>query len=99
MGYAMDDRICADCTMLHQAARDAIMQHVYAESRLAIVKLQYDGPKIRVLEPVVQRLLQARSAAVRTYQEHVHTHAQEAMHAEEAAIATMTVQHSPRFSI
>jgi hypothetical protein len=74
----MDDGICADCTRLHQAALDAIVRHSHARSRLALAlaKLQDNSFEIKVLEPVVEHLFRARRAAVRTYQEHVDTHAQ-----------------------
>jgi hypothetical protein len=62
--------------MLYQAALQAIIRHNYARSRLAIAKLEHHGPQIEVWEPMVEHLLQARSAAVRVYQEHVDTHAQ-----------------------
>jgi hypothetical protein len=78
MGHEMDYGTCADCEMLHEVARDAIMQHVYTESKLSIAKLQHDSPKTRVLEPLVETLFQTRSAAVRAYQEHVDTHTQKA---------------------
>ena len=74
----MDDAVCADCTMLHQAALDGIIRHNYAQSRLAIAKLQHDSPQIRVLEPLVEHLLQVQSAAVRAYQAHRDTHAKAA---------------------
>jgi hypothetical protein len=84
MGYTMDGWTCADCEMLHEVARDAIMQHVYTESRLATARLIHDRPRTVVLEPVVEHLLQERTAAVRAYQEHVDAHA------KEAGTATMT---------
>jgi hypothetical protein len=74
----MDDPGCADCTILYQAALQAIIRHNYARSQLALAKVQRDSQRIRVWEPVVEHLLQARSAAVRAYQEHVDTHAQKA---------------------
>jgi hypothetical protein len=40
--------------MLQKAALDAIIRHNYAESRLAIAKLQHNSPEIEVLEPVNQ---------------------------------------------
>jgi hypothetical protein len=86
MSYAMDGWMCADCEMFHELARDAIMQHVCTESRLAIARLIHDCPRTGVLEPVVEHLLRERTAAVRTYQEHV------AAHAKEAVSATMTQQ-------
>jgi hypothetical protein len=64
--------------MLQQAAHVAIVRHNYAESRAAIAKLLDDNRSIRDLEPLVESLLQARSVAVRAYQEHVDTHAQAA---------------------
>ena len=70
----MEDAVCAECTMLYQKALDAIIRHNYIRSRLAMAKLQRDTPKIRVLEPVVRHLYQARSAAIRAYQEHIDTH-------------------------
>jgi hypothetical protein len=74
----MDDGICPDCTMLHLAALEVRVHHFHAESRLAIAKLVYDRRTIRELEPVVEILFRARSAAVRAYQEHVDAHAQAA---------------------
>jgi hypothetical protein len=85
MGYAMDDGICADCNTLQQAVLDATIRHIQTESRLAIAKLQHDSPKARALKPVVEHLLQERSAAVRAYQQHIDTHAK-----GEAASAGMT---------
>jgi hypothetical protein len=64
--------------MLRQAAFVAIIRHNYAPSRLAIAKMRSDNPKRRVLEPVMEHLLQERSAAVRAYQEHMETHTQKA---------------------
>jgi hypothetical protein len=78
LAAVMDDAVCADCTRLYQAALDALIRHNYVRSRLAIAKLERDTPKIRVLEPVVEHLGQARKAAIRAYQEHVATHAQKA---------------------
>jgi hypothetical protein len=74
----MDDAVCADCKMLQQAALEAIIRHNRAHSRLALARLQRDFPKIKVLEPVVEHLLQERSATVRAYQQHIDTHAKEA---------------------
>jgi hypothetical protein len=74
----MDDGVCADCTTLYQAALVAIIPHNYARSQLALAKLQRDSPRIKVWGPVVKHLLQARSAAVRAYQEHVDTYGQKA---------------------
>jgi hypothetical protein len=71
--------------MLRQAALDAIMRHGKARTQLAIAKLQYDRPKIRILEPVVERLLQARRDAVGAYQEHIDRHSK-----REVASAGMT---------
>lgn len=73
---AMDDPQCADCKMLQQAALVAVLRHNYAPSRLAIGKMRHDSPKKRFFEPVVEQLLQERSAAVRAYQEHVDRHGQ-----------------------
>jgi hypothetical protein len=74
----MDDLACDDCMMLQKAALDAIIRHTDAESRLAIAKLQHDSLQTGILEPVVEHLFQERSSAVRAYQEHISTHAQEA---------------------
>jgi hypothetical protein len=74
----MDDPQCADCKMLRQAALVAVLRHNYAPGRLAIEKMRHDSPKRRFLEPVVEQLLQERSAAVRAYQEHTDTHAKAA---------------------
>jgi hypothetical protein len=74
----MEDRACADCETLQQAALNATIRHISADSRLAIAKLQHDGLKIGILEPVVEHLFQERSAAVQAYQEHVATHPREA---------------------
>jgi hypothetical protein len=71
----MDDEMCADCTVLQQEALKATVGHFHAESRLTIAKLVHDSPTIRALEPLVDSLFQARSAAVRAYQEHSDTHA------------------------
>jgi hypothetical protein len=76
----MVDEICADCTILHQAALEATVRHFHAESRLAIAKLVHDSRVLKDLELPVESLFQARSAAVRAYQEHVETHAQKAAH-------------------
>jgi hypothetical protein len=74
----MDDAGCADCTTLYHAALQAIIQHNYARSQLALAQLQRNSQRIRVWQQIVEHLLQARSAAVRAYQEHVDTHAQKA---------------------
>jgi hypothetical protein len=66
--------MCADCKILRKAARDAVTRYAKAQRRLAIARLQQDSPQIGILEPVAQRLDQARCAAVRAYQEHVDTH-------------------------
>jgi hypothetical protein len=73
---AMGDVVCADCETLQQAALEATIRHFRAESSLAIAKLAQDSRKIRALEPLVESLFQARSAAVRAYQEHIATHTQ-----------------------
>jgi hypothetical protein len=70
--------MCPDCTMLHQAALEARVRHFHAESRLAIAKLVHDSRSIRDLEPLVETLFQARSVAVRAYQEHIDAHARDA---------------------
>jgi hypothetical protein len=75
-GAAMDDGVCADCDTLQQAALNATIRHIQAESRLTIAKLVNDRRTIRHLEPLVETLFQTRSAAVRAYQEHINTHAQ-----------------------
>ena len=64
--------------MLYQAALQAIIRHNYARSQLALAQLQRNSQRIRVWQQIVEHLLQARSAAVRAYQEHVDTHAQKA---------------------
>ena len=74
----MDDLACDDCMMLQKAALDAIIRHTDAESRLAIAKLQNDSLQIEILEPLVERLFQERSAAVQAYKEHIATHPQDA---------------------
>ena len=68
--------------MLQQAALDVIIRHTYAQSRLEIAKLQHDSLQLGILEPVVEHLLQERSAAVRAYHEHIDTHAQKQPKAE-----------------
>jgi hypothetical protein len=75
---AMDDAICADCEMLQQAALEATIRHIRAESSLAIAIMAHDSRKIGHLEPLVERLFQERNAAVRAYQEHVDVHGQTA---------------------
>ena len=70
----MDDE-CAECVMLQQAALEATIRHIRAESSLSIAKLEHDSQKIRHLEPLVESLFQARSTAVRAYEEHIDTHA------------------------
>ena len=74
----MDDGICADCNTLQQAALNATIRHIHAESRLAIAKLVHDSRAITGLQPLVDSLFQERSAAVRAYQEHTDTHAKAA---------------------
>jgi hypothetical protein len=59
--------------MLRQTALEAIILHNHALSRLAIAKLQNDRPKIRALEPMVERLFEARCVAVGVYQKHIDT--------------------------
>jgi hypothetical protein len=74
----MDDAVCADCEIFQQAALNATIRHFHAESRLTIAKLIRDRLAISDLEPLVESLFQARSSAVRAYQDHIDTHAQEA---------------------
>jgi hypothetical protein len=80
----MEDGACADCETLRQAALEATVRHIHAESRLAIAKLVHDTRNIEDLELFVERLGQARTAAVRAYQEHIATHPQEAASAKTA---------------
>jgi hypothetical protein len=74
----MDDAVCADCKVLQEAALNATIRHFHAESRLTIAKLVHDRRTISELEPLVDSLFQARSAAVQAYQEHRDTHGQKA---------------------
>jgi hypothetical protein len=74
----MDDKVCAACDILQQAALNATIRHIHAESRLTIAKLVHDSRNIGYLEPLVADLFQERSAAVRAYQEHTDTHIQKA---------------------
>ena len=75
---AMDNAVCTDCEMLQQAALNATVRHFHADSRLTIAKLVHDSRTITALQPLVDSLFEARSAAVRAYQEHVDTHTQKA---------------------
>jgi hypothetical protein len=81
-GIAHMDEVCAECVMLQQAALEATIHHIRAESSLSIAKLEHDSRKIRDLEPLVESLFQARSAAVQAYQEHIDTHPQKAAQSE-----------------
>jgi hypothetical protein len=74
----MEDGVCADCTMLHQSAFDAIVRHAYAESQLAIAKLQHDSPMIENWELLLEDLFHTRSAAIGAYREHANKHAKAA---------------------
>jgi hypothetical protein len=73
MRQTIDDGICADCETIQQSALNATIRHFQADSRLKTAKLVHDSRNIRYLEPLVESLFQARSAAVRTYQEHIHS--------------------------
>jgi hypothetical protein len=73
----MEDR-CADCETLQQAALNATIRHIHADSRLAIAKLIHDSRNLLDLEQLVESLFQERTAAVRAYQEHIDMHGQKA---------------------
>jgi len=78
MRHTIDDGICADCETIQQSALNATIRHFQADSRLKTAKLIHDSRNIRYLEPLVESLFQARSAAVRAYREHTKTHEQKA---------------------
>jgi hypothetical protein len=74
----MDEGVCPDCKVLQQKALDATLRHLHARNRLVLAKINQDSQDVKDLEPIVERLLRERTAAVRAYREHFDAHAQEA---------------------